>query len=169
MNEAKTIKESRKADQVHPSRAQDNWDNVDIHSQEDTPWTQGQSLDAPPARPGMRQRWVRVAVRGEDDPTNASRKSREGWKPRPASTLPANFPLPSISHGQWAGCVGVEGSVLMEMPEALAKKRDAFIKKKGDQITDGIESALQAQSNPNMPISQSRKTQVGRLIKVADE
>lgn len=170
MAETPTIKGARQRESAHGrSRAQDTWDNTDIHDQEDRPWVLGQSLEAPPPRENMRQRWIRVASRGQDDPTNVARKMREGWKPRPLDTVPVGFHLPSISHGEWAGCIGIEGMVLMEMPEKMAKKRDAFFRQKTETITNGIEGELQSQSNPMMPIEQERKTSTGRLVKVADD
>jgi hypothetical protein len=163
-----TIKEARKRESTHGrSRAQDTWDNVDVHALENKPWTLGQSLEAPPPRKGMRQRWVRVAIRGEDDATNVARKMREGWKPRSIDSVPTNFNLPTISQGEWVGCIGVEGMVLMEMPEQLATKRDKFFRDKTDRITTGIEADLQSKSNPMMPISQERSSKVGREVKVA--
>lgn len=165
----KSLKEERTREPAHTSRAQDTYDIEKMHDENDKPWVRGQSLAAPEARPGMRQRWIRVGSLGADDPINVARKMREGWKPRPADSIPADFQLPSISHGQWAGCIGVEGMVLMEMPERLAAKRDSHFRAKTDNITNGIETELQAQSDPRMEISQTRKTKVGRLIKVADE
>ncbi len=168
--EAPTIKDARKRESAHgKSRAQDTWDSADIHAVEDRPWVLGQSLEAPPPRAGMRQRWIRVSTRGVDDPTNVARKMREGWKPRPVESVPANFHLPTISNGEWAGCIGIEGSVLMEMPEKMAKKREAFYKQKTETITTGIETDLQSQSNSMMPITQERKSSVGRMVKVAGE
>ena len=164
-----TIKQARARATTHPSRAQDTWDSTDVHSAEDTPWVRGQSLAAPPARPGFVQRWIRVAIDGKDDATNVARKMREGWKPRPADSIPANFQLPTISHGEWTGCLGIEGSVLMEIPAKIADKRKAFVKDRTDTITNSLEGELQQKSNSIMPISQERRSDVGRMVKVADD
>lgn len=164
-----TIQAERTREPAHQSRAQDTWDNTDINEMENAPWVRGQSLAAPPARPGFVQRWIRVGMLGTDDATNVARKSREGWKPRPASTIPASFQLPTISHGEWAGCLGVEGSVLMEMPEQIAKKRRDFVEQRTQSITNSLESELQQKSNSSMPITQERKTSIGRQVKVADD
>ena len=37
---------------------------------------------------------------------------REGWEARPASTV-KNQLFPTINHGQWEGCIGIEGMLLM--------------------------------------------------------
>ncbi len=167
MKQPETIREARSRAVVHQSRAQDTWDNADIHAAEATPWVRGQSLAAPPARPGFAQRWIRVAMNGQEDPTNVARKMREGWKPRPSSTIPGDFQLPTISHGEWAGCLGVEGSVLMERPLKLSDRHREAIDAKTDMITRSLESELQKASRPGMEITQERRTSVGREVKVA--
>lgn len=164
-----TIKQARARGPVHVSHAQESWDAEAVHAAESTPWVRGASLEMPPARKGFRQRWVRTMLLGDPDSTNLARKSREGWKPRAPDTVPANFTVPTIAHGQFAGCIGVEGSVLMEMPEVLAQKRDKFFADKRARVTNGIEAELQSQSTSKMPIEQERSSRVGRMIKVAED
>lgn len=115
---AKTITQSRARPPVHPTRTMETWDDVDIHAESEKPWVRPSSLAAPPARPGFVQRWIRVGVKGEDDPTNVAHKMREGWKPRPAESVPASFTVPTIQQGRWAGCIGVG-----EMVFASAQRR----------------------------------------------
>lgn len=164
-DDAVSLKEARKREPLHRMHAQDTWDSHDIHAIKNTPWVRPTSLEAPPPRPGFVQRWIRVAVFGIEDPSNAMRKFREGWKPRPASTIPPDFPVPTISHGQWAGCIGVEGMILCEMPKALADKRNNYYMNKTRNIEDAIERELQKESHPKMPIIQNRKSQ-SQLVKV---
>ena len=45
------------------------------------PWAPPSRLDAPPAPAGYVHRWIRVAMRGEEDKTNVFSKLREGWEP----------------------------------------------------------------------------------------
>jgi len=150
---------------THITQAFESYDLEDAHTVDDRPWVRPTSLEAPPPRPGFAQRWIRVAVMGTEDPTNASRKFREGWKPRRAETVPPSYAVPTISHGKWAGAVGVEGSVLCEMPKKLKAKRDAVYRKKTDDVTDAIEGELQAQSRPGMEITQTRKSTLVREVK----
>jgi len=166
-----SLKAARARAPIHKMHAQDNWDNVDMNALKDRPWVRGTSLAAPPARPGFTQRWIRVATQGVDDPSNAMRKFREGLKPRPLDTLPKDFPLPSISHGQWAGCIGIEGSILCEMPLVLAEKRKAYYQNKTQGVEEAIESDLQKESNAKMPITQQRssKSSLVRRTRVADD
>ena len=45
------------------------------------PWAPPSRLDAPEAPAGYVHRWIRTAMRGEDDKTNVHAKLREGWEP----------------------------------------------------------------------------------------
>ena len=114
-----------------------------VHDEEDEPWVRGASLEMPPARPGMDQRWIRFAIRGQDDSTNWARKMREGWKPRKADTVPEDFPVPRLDHGRMAGLIGIEGSVLCERPMGISKRRDRHFENETQKRTDAINADLQ--------------------------
>ena len=45
------------------------------------PWQPPAKLDAPPAPDGYEHRWIRTAIRGEDDKSNVFSRMREGWEP----------------------------------------------------------------------------------------
>lgn len=162
------LSEQRGRDPVHPARAFETYELEDADKEDDRPWVRPTSLEAPPPRPGFVQRWVRVAFRDEDDATNASRKFREGWKPRPADTVPPSHQVPTISHGKWAGAVGIEGMVLCEMPKPMAEKRRKHFADETARRTNAIEDELQAQSRPGMEITQHRRSSVVREVKLED-
>lgn len=164
-----TLTQTRNAPPVHETRQYETWDDVDVHAEEAKPWVRPTSLDAPPPRQGFVQRWIRVGLQGQDDPTNTARKFREGWKPRPASSVPASFHSPTIQHGKWAGCIGVEGMLLCEMPESMVEKRRKHYQGKTDHATQAIAEELQKQSRPGMPITQERSSKVVRNVSVMDD
>jgi hypothetical protein len=164
----RTLQQDRAAPPVHESRAYETWDDVDIHAEEGKPWVRPTSLEAPTARKGFIQRWIRVGSMGRDDPTNTARKFREGWKPRPSSTVPAGFHMPTIAHGKWAGCIGVEGMLLCEMPEKMVAKRNAHYRAKTDNVTGAIADELQKHSRPGMPITQERSSNA-KLVRVKED
>ena len=47
------------------------------------PWAPPSRLEAPEAPAGYVHRWIRVAMRGEEDKMNVNTKLREGWEPCP--------------------------------------------------------------------------------------
>jgi hypothetical protein len=164
----RNVRQERAGTPVHETRQYETWDDVDVHAEEDKPWVRPTSLDAPPARPGFTQRWIRVGMQGKDDPTNTSRKFREGWKPRPASSVPASYHSPTIGHGKWAGCIGVEGMLLCEMPNGLRDKRNAHYREKTDSTTRAIAGELQKHSRSDAVITQERKSET-RMVKLQDD
>jgi hypothetical protein len=156
---------------VHTTRAQDTV-HGSVHGDEhERPWEPPSNLAAPPARPGYGQKWVRVAIRNEDDATNVSKAFREGWAPRRADTAPADFRPPTISHGEFAGCIGVHGMILCEMPETRIAQRKSYYEGRTRQQTQAIEQDLLRDQVPGHPIHQDRKSSVtvGRRPVVADD
>ena len=156
------------------TRAQESREANPARTQEDTPWVQGGSLEAPKARPGYTQRWLRVAVKGKDDAINISKKFREGWKPRPADTVPLHYQTAKIEHGRFAGFIGVEGMILCEMPIARAKARKAYIRDQTDKKTKAIDAELERANKANRgpgfgEIQKSARTIPVREVRVQQE
>ena len=131
------------------TRAQEQREARPVHETEHTPWVQGGSLEAPKARPGYTQRWIRVATKGKDDAINISKKFREGWKPRSADTVPEHYRTAKIEQGRYAGFIGVEGMILCELPIARAKARKAYIRDQTDKKTKAIDAELERANKAN--------------------
>lgn len=157
----------------HPSH--DTMDVEHVHDDDEWPevWNPPVQLDAPPPRPGMRQRWVRVAIGDKEDVKNVARMNKQGWRPRRVETVPGNFaPDQLLKQGRFEGCIGAEGLVLCEMPEALAKQRDAYYRDKRNRQMEGVDrqmhAAAQASSQfGNIVKEESNPTRVGKQPKVA--
>ncbi len=145
----------------------------DIHDDYDDDWEVPDILDAPPARPGFAQRWVRTTLEGKDDPRNVAKRMNERWRPRRADTVPKGYHAPTIQHGEYAGYIGVEGVVLMERPE---KVQNAVRKRNRDMARaqmQGVENDLHKIHDPHSgygqpTLSNRSKVQRGRPV-VADD
>ena len=124
---------SRNSQNTHPTREEDTRAEV---------WTPPAVLDAPPAREGMRQRGVATSILGEPVPHHTTRRFREGWTPRPSDTVPEDFPVPTIAHGEHEGCIGVEGMILCEMPEERVEARKRYFKQKTGDLNTYVENQL---------------------------
>lgn len=126
------------------SRAQTAQDENELFSRvdEDQPYVRSASLTAPKPMPGMRQRFVRVGMGQMIDDKNLAKKLRDGWRARPSDSIPKTFHVPRVKHGKFAGCVMVEGMLLMHMPEKLAKRRDAAIRADTDVRTKAVNEQL---------------------------
>ena len=67
------------------------------------PWAPPSHLQAPDAPEGYVHRWIRTAMRGEEDVMNVTSKLREGWEPVRADEYPT-FHAPVIDSGSYSGC-----------------------------------------------------------------
>lgn len=156
--------------QAHEGREQQARAAQELHPKADTPWAPPTSLEAPPPRPGYKQKWVRIAIFGRPDVQNMARKFREGWIPRKANTVPKTFHVPSLRSGQFAGCIGVEGSLLCEMPVALVDQRNAHYRKRAEQMAQDIERNVQ-NINRSIPhhagFGRITKTETTKLVRRA--
>ena len=133
------------------------------NTREDTtarqPWKPPQLLNAPEAPPGMRYRWIRTHVRGEEDRTNVHMRLREGYVPVKPEEV-EGYELPTITEGQHAGTVGVGGLILAKIPEETVQERNAYFNKMTDQQMNAVDNDLMKDEHPAMPISRERKSQV---------
>jgi hypothetical protein len=88
-------------------------------------WQPADTLQAPPPRPGMEQRWIRIRLGEKDDPRNFQKKFREGWKPVKLSDVPEDFEPPTMAFGRWGDVIAVSDLILCERPLeiGLARKR----------------------------------------------
>ena len=134
----------------------------DEESRPMTAWKPPSLLDAPEARPGYVQRWVATSIQGKDTPDNVYKRMREGWEARKAETVKSKL-FPTINHGQWAGCVGIEGMLLCEMPEERHRSMKEYYSSKNGEQNESIASDLDALGRRNgQPIYQERKSSSSR-------
>ena len=152
---------TRTADEIHPTRE-------DI-SREET-WSPPTLLEAPPARDGMRQRWVSTQILGQEIPHHTMKRFREGWTPRPADSVPKDFPVPTIAHGQWKGHIGVEGMILCEMSEAKVASRTKYFAQKNSNMNQFVESNLnKVERSGGVAIDRNLESSVSRGQKIVDD
>ena len=131
-------------------------------SRQETAWKPPSLLDAPEPRQGMVQRWIATSIQGKDTPDNVYKRMRAGWEPRPADTV-KDKRYPTINHGQWAGCIGVEGMLLCEMPLEKHKAMKKYYSGKNAEQNESVSHDLDALgSRSGLPISQDRQTTTSR-------
>jgi len=134
----------------------------DEESRPMTAWKPPSLLDAPEARPGYVQRWVATSIQGKESPDNVYKRMREGWEPRPADTVKSKL-YPTINHGQWAGSIGIEGMLLCEMPEEIARQKQDYYSGKNQEQNESISGDLDALGrHSGQPIYQERKSETSR-------
>ena len=131
-------------------------------ARQETAWNPPSLLDAPEPRQGMVQRWIATSIQGKDTPDNVYKRMRAGWEPRPADTV-KDKRYPTINHGEWAGCIGVEGMLLCEMPVEKHRSMKEYYSGKSTEQNESISYDLEALGRRSgLPISQDRQTTMSR-------
>ena len=125
------------------------------------PWAPQSKLEAPEAPAGFQHRWVRTALRGEDDKTNVHAKMREGWEPVRADEYPdlaENYPV--IEEGKNAGVIGVGGLMLCRIPEETVEERTDYYREQTRNQMKAVDENLMREQHPSMPIHSDRQSRV---------
>ena len=125
------------------------------------PWAPPSKLDAPPAPPGFRHRWIRKEANGFDDRSNVSAKLREGYELVRADEYP-DFYSTSVNDGQHAGVIGVGSLLLARIPDETAEERQAYYgQRTQDQIRAVDNDLMKANAHDTMRVVKpERQTRV---------
>lgn len=123
------------------------------------PWAPPSRLDAPEPPAGYVHRWIRVAMRGEEDKINVHQKLREGWEPVRADEYP-DFQAPTIDEGRYAGVIGNGGLMLCRIPEETAQERSAYYGSRTREQMQAVDQDLMKDQHPSMPITRDRRSRV---------
>ena len=125
------------------------------------PWAPPSKLEAPEAPARNKHRWIRTAIRGEDDKMNVTTKMREGWEPVRADEYPeleGKFPI--IEEGSHQGVIGVGGLMLARIPEETVEERTEYFREQTRTQMDAVDQNLMREQHPSMPIHSDRKSRV---------
>ena len=128
-----------------------------------TPWKPPSMLDAPEAPPGYQFRWIRESTRGENDPSNMSKRIREGYEPVRAEDYP-DFEAPTVDSGNLEGVIGVGGLILAKVPVETAQERKEYFEAEAKSAMNGVDHNYMRESDARMPIKDS---DIQRTSKVA--
>jgi len=122
-------------------------------------WRRPEVLPTPDAQDGYSYHWVRVATRGQADPTNVTSKLREGWEPVKASDHP-EIELAVVENERFKDNVVIGGLMLCKAPEELVEERTEYY---GDQTSNqmrSVDNNLMRESDPRMPMFNDRRSKV---------
>ena len=123
------------------------------------PWAPPQMLDAPEPPTGFVHRWIRVAMRGEEDKMNVHSKLREGWEPVRADEYPS-YEAPVIDDGKYQGVIGQGCLMLCRMPEETVNERNEYYGGRTREQMTAVDQDLMKEKHPSMPITNSRQSRV---------
>lgn len=125
------------------------------------PWVPPSRLDAPPAPPGYKHRWIRAEAGGQEDRNNIAGKLREGYELVRSEEYP-DFIAPTVEDGRHAGVISVGGLLLARIPEESVDERNAYYASRThDQLKAVDNDLLKSNSHSTMRIDRpSRQTRV---------
>jgi len=157
-------------DHGHESRVDEISEYDATHQESNTAWIRPSSLDAPPAREGMTQRWVRQSVRGADDPKNLNRSWREGWRPHAPESLPEEWRIYANFADKENGMIVVDDLILMEIDSKILEKRKVATKRATQLQMESVDHDLESSQIAGHPIVKEHKSSVTHPgLKVADD
>ncbi|MBX3504417.1 MAG: hypothetical protein KF895_02985 [Parvibaculum sp.] len=132
-----------------------------VHAEWPTDWKPPSELDTPDPLPGMTQRWIRTSLLNADDPRNIAKKTGEGWRPRPADTVPGSYTGTRANDPRFGGVIQVAGMVLCHMPIRLARQRNAHYAKALRRQEQSVDEGLNRVEDKRFSaISRTRKSDV---------
>jgi hypothetical protein len=120
-------------------------------------YTPASLLPEPTPEPGKAFHWVATHVMGQSDPTNVSKKFREGWEPEKAVDHPE---LQIV--GDKNGNIEIGGLMLCSMPEERARARDAYYNAQAQAQMDSVNNHFMKNNDPRMPLFTENRSEVRR-------
>lgn len=116
------------------------------------------TLPDPTPEPGYTYRWIATAIMGQSDPSNVSKKLREGWEPVKAEDHPELMLMGNAKTGN----VEIGGLMLCKMPIERAQARNEYYATQAQQQMESVDNNYMRNNDPRMPLFNERKTSVTR-------
>jgi hypothetical protein len=121
-------------------------------------YTPSSALPDPTPEPGYVYRWVATHVLGQAEPTNVSRKMRDGWE----SVKAEDHPELMMMGNEKTGNVEIGGLMLCKMAAEKARARDEYYNQQAQNQMDSVDNNFMRQNDPRMPLFAERKSTTTR-------
>jgi hypothetical protein len=122
-------------------------------------WRRPETLPTPEPQDGWGFKWVRVATRGNPDPTNVTSKLREGWEPVKASDHP-EIELAIVENERFKDNIVIGGLMLCKAPQELVEERNGYYQDQANSQMRSVDNNLMRESDPRMPLFNDRRSKV---------
>jgi hypothetical protein len=128
---------------------------------EATSWLPPSVLPDPTPQDGVTFRYIRASTLGEPDPTNVSRRYREGWVPCKIEDHP-ELHIISDPDSRWAqaGNVEIGGLVLCKIAKEQGERIKAYYDNRTAQQERATSTNYMRGEDPRMPLINERKRTV---------
>jgi len=114
------------------------------------------ALPDPKEHPDFNFRWVATHVVGAADPSNVSKKVREGWEPVKAEDHP------ELQHLAKSGNIEIGGLMLCRMPREITEARNEYYAAQAKGQMDSVDNSFLQQNDARMAKFSARKSTVSR-------
>lgn len=120
------------------------------------PYVPPSALPEPTEHPDYVFRWVATHVVGKADPSNVSKRRREGWEPVKAEDHPELIHLAS------SGNIELGGLILCKLPRETAEARNEFYASQAQRQMESVDNTFLQQNDTRMAKFSARKSTVTR-------
>jgi hypothetical protein len=121
-------------------------------------YTPASILPTPDKRPGLVHHWVATHIMGKPDPTNVSKKLRDGWVPCKA----ADYPELMLIGSEATGNVEIGGLMLCAMDERRAKAMSNYYSGQANAQMESVDNNYMKNNDPRMPLFAEKKSTTTR-------
>ena len=121
-------------------------------------YTPSSTLPDPTPEPGYTFRWIATHVLGQADPTNVSRKMRDGYEPVKA----VDHPEMMVAGNEKTGNIEIGGLMLCKIPTERANAMSDYYNGQAQNQMDSVDNNFMRQNDPRMPLFADRKSTVTR-------
>lgn len=121
-------------------------------------YTPASALPDPTPEPGYVYHWVATAILGQSDPTNVSKKLREGWEPVKA----ADHPELLLVGNEKTGNVEIGGLMLCKMSKERFEARQEYFANQAQNQMESVDNHYMRNNDPRMPLYVDKKTSTTR-------
>jgi hypothetical protein len=121
-------------------------------------YTPSSTLPDPTPEPGYTFRWIATHVLGQSDPTNVSRKMRDGYEPVKA----VDHPEMMVAGNEKTGNIEIGGLMLCKIPTERANAMSDYYNGQAQNQMDSVDNNFMRQNDPRMPLFADRKSTVTR-------
>lgn len=121
------------------------------------------ALPEPQEHPDYVFRWVATHVVGASDPSNVSKRIREGWEPVKAEDHP------ELQHLAKSGNIELGGLLLCKMSREQAKARNEYYSTQAQRQMESVDNTYLQQNDARMAKFAARRTEVTRGRRIGTE
>lgn len=127
-------------------------------------WQPASALPVPDPDDGYVYRWLRKSFFGQEDPSNMSKKMREGWEPVDPKEHPKLVLFADPRQRTQLQLLEVGGLILARLPKERAEARRKYFAGMSNQQMQSVDQQLaNEQTDSRMPIFNNRTTKVSQF------